>query len=188
VYDGAMLTVLLLLAASPEVDAVVADVKSQQKDLKLDTWAASLESARGALLKAGFQVTVETAASPALGWTPRVAGARLIVTDTSRTTTAAPYAELRKEPAKPANPRLTVSVMPLVKLRARVDMMSRMQPAEVLGALPGAVVFVMQPPQGGDVDDGKLYEAVRTTLFPSGKGITVKQTQNGGTAELEINP
>jgi len=170
------------------------DVARPEEDVgKLDAWADSVEAAKAALEKAGFSVTSEPGHTAGLGWRPRVFGRRLVVTDASRTTTAVPYAELRKEPAKPANPRRTLSVIPLQKLSARVDLMSRVQPAELLGGLEGAALFVMEPPQGGDVDDGKLLEAIRATLFPGAKagerpGVTLKQTQSGGTADLELQP
>lgn len=172
----------------------------------LDSWADAVEAAEGKLAKPGFTVKSEPGHSAQLSWWPRVFGRRLIIEDTSRTTTAVPYAELRPTEAKPAHPKRTLWLLPLVTLRTQVNMVSREQPGELLGALDGATVWVMQPAQGGDVDDGKLLEAIRAALFPDAKpgvlpgvhplqgdgplpkdavvGLRVKRS--GGTADHEL--
>lgn len=135
----------------------------------LDAWADAVEAAAEKLTKAGFTVKSEPGHSAQLSWRPRVFGRRLIIEDPRRTTTAVPYAELKSEPAKPAHPKRTLWLLPLVTLRTQVNMVSREQPGELIGALEGATAWIIDPPQGGDVDDGKLIEAIRAALFPDAK-------------------
>jgi len=96
----------------------------------------------------------------------------LRATDPTRTLPEyVPYAELMPERPAPKNvpPRVTLYLFPPARMTAAQGMVTREQPGDLVGAMEGACLFMLQAPQSGDTDDGKTETKVLESLFPGAK-------------------
>ncbi len=155
----------------------------------------------------GLQVERDKCRSPILMWLPAVDGTRLTVRDPAheleRNTAYSEKSSGEKVPAT-----ITLFLLPRGALSTTINMMSRQQPGDLLGALPGAYVFTLQSPQSGDQDDGQLLARVTQLLFeqeargvrradaipeeglPAEDGIfaTLVSHRDGGSQTLNLTP
>lgn len=127
---------------------------------------AAATSARSRLEAKGFTVTIGQASSGPLGWTPDTAGVSLTVVDPTQTVAwSAPYS---RDAATQVHPSVVLVFLPSTpRLTTRFSMVTREQPATVVGAVAG--VFVLTP-QFKNRDDGSFARTVDAVVFEGTTG------------------
>ncbi len=153
----------------------VADTMTPDVDgHRLDRYFDALERAAESIRSKGLRVEVLPVASSTIDWAPLQPGRMLRAIDPTRTLPEyIPYAELRPDPPAPKNvpPRMTFYLFPPARMTATQAQVTREQPGDFMGAIPGACIFTLQAPQSGDTDDGKTATAVMESLFPGAQAV-----------------
>lgn len=154
----------------------------------LDRFGQDLEDVVETLRRAPFDVTLETATTSEIAWNPRTPGRRIRVVDLTRWVEyrppyAGPSAGPPDEPQR-VHPRLTLYLFPLIRLETRESIVSRLQSGTLIGVCDVAVVFVLQPPQSKDSDDGGLMHRILHELFPSAPETPDGAHTGGGLPDL----